>query len=142
MIDAIDAADMAGPLREVLQIFRDGKLQSDSPLREVLEQIGTKWCLLLLTTLHERPRRFGELRKALPDISQRMLTQTLRDLQRNGFISRHVHPHVPPSVEYRLTGLGRSLLLPLSQLVAWVRTHESAIRASRSAFESTAGSGT
>jgi len=105
------------------------------PVRDVLDRIGDKWSMLLLLTLAERPHRFGALRRAVPDISQRMLTQTLRELQRDGLISRHVHPTTPPSVEYRLTPLGCSLLEPLSQLIRWADAHHAAIRVARSAFE-------
>ena len=105
------------------------------PVRDVLDQIGDKWSTLLLLILGERSHRFGELRRAVPDISQRMLTQTLRDLQRDGLISRHVHPTVPPSVEYRLTPLGQSLLEPLSHLIRWANSHYGAIIAARSSFQ-------
>jgi DNA-binding HxlR family transcriptional regulator len=108
---------------------------SDCPIRHVLDQIGDKWSTLLLMTLAERAHRFGELRRAVPDISQRMLTQTLRDLQRDGLISRHVHPTVPPSVEYRLTIVGHSLMEPLAALVRWADLNFSAIRAARAAFD-------
>jgi len=104
------------------------------PIRQVLDQIGDKWSTLMLTTLGERPHRFGELRRAIPDISQRMLTETLRDLQRDGLVSRHVHPTVPPSVEYRLTPLGHSLMEPLSHLVDWADRHFDAIRAARETY--------
>ncbi|HWT58596.1 MAG TPA: helix-turn-helix domain-containing protein, partial [Rhizobium sp.] len=82
------------------------------------------------------PRRFGELRRMLPDISQRMLTQTLRDLQRDGYIAREVFPTKPPSVEYSMTELGRSLYLPLSQLLNWAEANHDAVRAARSRFDS------
>ncbi|RAI44589.1 winged helix-turn-helix transcriptional regulator [Rhodoplanes roseus] len=111
---------------------------ANCPVRDVLDQIGGKWTTLLLIMLVERPHRFGELRRGLPDISQRMLTQSLRDLQRDGLVSRHVHPTVPPSVEYRLTPLGASLLEPLAALVGWAATHHGAIRAARAAFEQAA----
>lgn len=105
------------------------------PIRDVLDRIGDKWSTLLITTLRERPHRFGELRRAVPDISQRMLTQTLRDLQRDGLISRHVLPTRPPSVEYKLTSLGQSLLAPLTNLVHWADAHHAAIRSARSSFD-------
>jgi DNA-binding HxlR family transcriptional regulator len=104
------------------------------PVRDVLDHMGDKWSTLLLITLGERPLRFGELRRAVPDISQRMLTQTLRDLQRDGLISRHVFPTTPPSVEYALTPLGTSLLVPLSTLIQWADDHHEAIRAARREF--------
>lgn len=105
------------------------------PVREVLAQIGDKWSTLILLTLGERAHRFGALRRSLPDISQRMLTQTLRDLQRDGLVSRHVFPTLPPSVEYRLTEMGRSLLPPLAGLIAWAKGNHAAIRAARGTFD-------
>ncbi|HEU0221582.1 MAG TPA: helix-turn-helix domain-containing protein [Paracoccaceae bacterium] len=122
---------MAARLRAYRQ---EGFEPANCPVRDVLDQIGDKWSTLLLLTLAERPHRFGELRRAVPDISQRMLTQTLRDLQRDGLVSRHVHPTAPPSVEYRLTPLGQSLLGPLWQLIRWAEAHHGAIRQARSAF--------
>jgi DNA-binding HxlR family transcriptional regulator len=105
------------------------------PVREVLDQIGDKWSTLLVLTLAERTHRFGELRRAVPDISQRMLTQTLRDLQRDGLVSRTVHPTVPPSVEYALTPLGQSLLEPLSHLIRWADANHAAIRDARANYQ-------
>jgi DNA-binding HxlR family transcriptional regulator len=108
---------------------------AECPVRQVLDKIGDKWSVLLIITLARQPHRFGALRRAVPDISQRMLTQTLRDLQRDGLVSRHVYPTVPPSVEYRLTPLGQSLMEPLSHLIRWAETHFDAICAARSAFD-------
>jgi DNA-binding HxlR family transcriptional regulator len=105
------------------------------PVRDVLDRIGDKWSTLLVLTLAGRPHRFGELRRAVFDISQRMLTQTLRELQRDGLISRKVHPTTPPSVEYALTPMGSSLLEPLSHLQRWAEDNHAAIRASRAKFE-------
>lgn len=107
---------------------------ANCPVRDVLDHLAGKWTTLLLIMLAERPHRFGELRRGLPDISQRMLTQSLRDLQRDGLVSRHVHPTVPPSVEYRLTALGASLLDPLAALIGWAADNHAAIRTARSAF--------
>lgn len=101
------------------------------PVRSVLDRIGDKWSVLLLLTLAEGPRRFGALRRAVPDISQRMLTQTLRDLQQDGLIGRTVFPTVPPGVEYALTPLGQSLLEPLHALVRWADASHAEILAAR-----------
>ncbi|MES1156329.1 MAG: helix-turn-helix domain-containing protein [Alphaproteobacteria bacterium] len=114
---------------------KSGEAFEACPVRGVLDQIGDKWSTLLLLTLSERAHRFGELRRAVPDISQRMLTQTLRNLQRDGLIARTVHPTVPPSVEYKLTPLGASLLDPISHLVQWADANYSEIRAARARFE-------
>jgi DNA-binding HxlR family transcriptional regulator len=105
------------------------------PIRDVLDRIGDKWSILLLMTLAERPYRFGELRRGVADISQRMLTQTLRDLQRDGLVSRRVFPTNPPSVEYRLTELGVSLLRPMAGLVRWADDHHAKIKTARSRFD-------
>lgn len=112
----------------------DAEAVENCPVRGILDKIGSKWSVLLITTLAERPHRFGELRRAVSDISQRMLTQTLRELQRDGLISRHVHPTTPPTVEYRLTPIGETLLEPLSSLLVWAETHSDAICAARQAY--------
>ena len=100
-----------------------------------MNQIAGKWSTLLLQALAERPYRFGELRRLVPDISQRMLTQTLRDLQRDGYIEREVFPTKPPSVEYRMTELGHSLYEPLSRVLAWAANNHAAIKAARVVFD-------
>ncbi len=108
------------------------------PVRDVINQISGKWSTLLLQALAQRPYRFGELRRLVPDISQRMLTQTLRELQRDGYIDREVFPTKPPSVEYRMTDLGRSLFLPLSQVLSWAEDNHGAIKAARVRFDASA----
>jgi DNA-binding HxlR family transcriptional regulator len=113
----------------------DPGLTARCPVRDVLDRIGDKWSVLLLDTLKDGPCRFGELRRRVPDISQRMLTETLRHLQRDGFISRTVYPTVPPSVEYAVTGLGRSLLVPLEGLIAWTAAHHGEVRSARQDFD-------
>ncbi len=125
---------MAG-MSETLERYRaNGRDFARCPVRQVLDQIGDKWSTLFIQLLGERPHRFGELRRAVPDISQRMLTQTLRDLQRDGLVSRHVFATVPPAVEYRLTPLGRSLLEPLSHLVRWAEQNFEDIKRCRQEF--------
>ncbi|MDK4731296.1 helix-turn-helix domain-containing protein [Rhizobium sp. CNPSo 3490] len=124
---------MAGARREIDLADLDF---SNCPVRDMMQQIGGKWSTLLLEVLAAEPRRFGELRRMLPDISQRMLTQTLRDLQRDGYIAREVFPTKPPSVEYSMTDLGRSLYQPLSELLNWAEANHDAVRAARSRFDS------
>lgn len=121
------------------ETWRDGVLDTAKcPVRDVLDQIGDKWSTLMVIALSEGPRRFNALRRGIPDISQRMLTQTLRDLERDGFITRAVYPTKPPSVEYALSPLGRSLLEPLAALVAWAEEHHAEIRGARAQFDAPA----
>ena len=108
---------------------------NNCPVRDVMGQIGGKWAPLLLISLSERPYRFSDLRRSVPDISQRMLTQTLRDLERDGFVARTVYPTKPPSVEYALTPLGRSLLVPLSGVINWAENNHEAVRAARIRYD-------
>ena len=105
------------------------------PVRDVLDRIGDKWSTLVLGTLATDPHRFSAIQRAIPDISKRMLTQTLRDLERDGLISRAVFPTKPPSVEYRLTPLGATILEPLGALVQWANRSHDAIKRARSAFD-------
>lgn len=105
------------------------------PVRSVLDQLGDKWTTLTLVTLAQRPHRFSELRRTIPDISKRMLAQTLRDLERDGLIARRVFPTKPPSVEYRLTELGESLLDPLTALIAWAEKSQPKVTRARAAFD-------
>ena len=111
-------------------------LHADCPIRTVLDRIGDKWSYLLILELAKRPYRFGELRRSLDDISQRMLTETLRSLQRDGLIHRRVYPTTPPSVEYSLTELGTTLLEPMQGLVRWADATLPAVRRARDVFDS------
>lgn len=105
------------------------------PVRDVFAHIGDKWASLILQTLGLRPHRFGELKRAIPDISQAMLTGTLRSLQRDGFVRREVFPTQPPSVEYSLTELGQSLLGPVAALAVWTAEHHGRIREARATYD-------
>ncbi|ATS37367.2 helix-turn-helix transcriptional regulator [Xanthomonas campestris pv. trichodesmae] len=105
------------------------------PVRDVLDQIGDKWTLLILLTLIPGPSRFSAIQRAVPDISKRMLTQTLRNLERNGMITRKVYATKPPSVEYALSKLGIALLGPVSQLLTWAGENHGSIRAARERFD-------
>lgn len=108
---------------------------NNCPVRDVFSHIGDKWASLILQTLGYKPHRFGELRRAIPDISQAMLTGTLRSLQRDGLVHREVFPTQPPSVEYRLTELGESLLGPVAALVVWTAQHHGRIREARAVYD-------
>lgn len=100
-------------------------------VREVLTRVGDKWSVLIIGMLRRGPMRFSELRKAIDGISQRMLTLTLRGLERDGLVVRTVFPTVPPRVEYELTELGRTLLKPVSALASWAAAHRLEIQKSR-----------
>jgi DNA-binding HxlR family transcriptional regulator len=104
---------------------------------EVLSRVGDKWTVLVVSTLGDGPKRFNELRRALGSISQRMLTLTLRALERDGLVTRTVFPTIPPRVDYELTDLGRSLLEPVSGLGLWARRHRPDIQEARRRFDDT-----
>jgi DNA-binding HxlR family transcriptional regulator len=105
------------------------------PARNVLSHIGNKWTTLLLIAISEQPQRFNELRRNIPIISQRVLTQTLRNLEVDGLVKRTVYPTKPPSVEYSLTPLGESLLVPISELYKWADANYNKILASRKKYK-------
>jgi DNA-binding HxlR family transcriptional regulator len=130
-------------LRAKLEIYKamngDGANLANCPVRDVVQNIFGKWTSLLMLALAEKPYRFGELRRLVPDISQRMLTQTLRDLQRDGYVHREVFPTKPPSVEYSLTDLGRSMFEPLNQLVQWAENNHENVRKARARFDAADG---
>lgn len=105
------------------------------PVRNVLDRIGDKWSMLLVMTLASGPRRFNQLHREIPDISQKMLTQTLRDLQRDGLVARQVFDTKPPSVEYQLTGLGQSLIVPFGHLIEWANASIPGIETARRSFD-------
>lgn len=110
---------------------------ADSPcaVRDILDRIGDKWSTLIIITLAGGPCRFNALGRVIPDISKRMLAQTLRALERDGLIVREVFPTKPPGVEYRLSPLGQSLLEPLAALNAWADRHQAVIMANRHHYD-------
>ncbi len=105
------------------------------PVRDVMANVSSKWNSLILLMLGDGPKRFSALRREIPDVSQRMLTQGLRDLERDGYLLRTVFPTKPPAVEYRLTKQGQSFLEIMRQLVRWSDDHHAAIRAARAEFD-------
>lgn len=108
---------------------------ADCPVRDVIQIISGRWSSLLMMALAERAYRFGDLRRLVPDISQRMLTQTLSDLQRDGYVHRQVFPTKPPMVEYSLTDLGRSMYGALEQLLHWAEINHASVREARKRFD-------
>ncbi|PJE26877.1 transcriptional regulator, HxlR family [Pseudooceanicola antarcticus] len=116
----------------------EGGLQN-CPVRNVLDRVGDKWSLLILIALSHQPRRFAALQREVGDISKRMLTQSLRTLERDGLVARQVFPTKPPAVEYSLTALGESALPPIAGLVGWAAMAHDEIRAARQGFDAAAG---
>lgn len=104
------------------------------PVRDVLDCIGDRWSLLTLLVLADGTLRFTEVKRAIGDISQRMLAQTLRTLERDGYVTREVHPTIPPKVEYTLTELGESLLAKVRPLIHWADENHDRVRRSRKAY--------
>ena len=105
---------------------------------QVLSRVGDKWSVLVVSIPGRGPMRFNELKRTVDGISQRMLTLTLRALERDGLVTRTVFPSVPPRVDYELTGLGRSLLNPVSALAAWAIDHRADIAAAQATFDAKA----
>ena len=120
-------------------IFRDRNetqgRQVCTAMADILNRIGDKWSVMVVGHLTERTLRFNELRHAIGGISQRMLTLTLRNLERDGLVTRTVYPEIPPRVEYALTELGRTLTEPLDALWDWAATHQGEVRAARERYD-------
>lgn len=110
----------------------------DCPSREALDRIGDRWSVLIIGVLTGGPHRFSELGRRIGGISQKMLTQTLRGLERDGLVRRTIYPEVPPRVEYELTDLGRTLREPLAALDSWARGHMDSILEARLAYDTAA----
>lgn len=105
------------------------------PIRSVLERLGDRWSMLVLSVLHEQgSQRFSVLKREIGDISQRMLSQTLRRLEQDGLVSRTAQPTVPPRVDYALTPLGHSFLQPLRELLVWAQHNQQHVLAARQAY--------
>lgn len=106
------------------------------PARDVLDRVGDKWSVYVIHSLGGGTKRFSELLREIDGISQRMLTVTLRGLERDGLLTRTVHAEVPPRVEYRLTEMGRTLLRTIGSLLAWSEKHTGAIQRARNSYDS------
>jgi DNA-binding HxlR family transcriptional regulator len=105
------------------------------PSRQVLDRIGDRWSVLVILVLADGTVRYGELSRRIGGVSQKMLTQTLRGLERDGLVTRTVHAEVPPRVEYALTGLGRSLLGAVTALTDWAGDHMEDVLAARRSYD-------
>jgi len=113
-------------------------LDATCPARQVLELVADKWAVLILYALERGPRRTGDLQRTVDGVSAKMLTQTLRDLERNGLLTRTVHPVVPPKVEYALTPLGQTLGDTLGALCAWAQDNLAEVEMARARHDSRA----
>lgn len=113
--------------------------QRDCPSRRLLDRIGDRWTVLIVGVLDPGPHRFSEIASAVDGISQKMLTQTLRSLERDGFVTRTAYPVVPPRVEYELTELGRSLQDQVRSLERWAIEHMDAVVAQQNEYDRIAG---
>lgn len=110
--------------------------QAQCPSRLILDRIADKWTTLVIGILSQAERRrFNELRRMIGGISQKMLTQTLRDLERDGLVKRTIYPEIPPRVEYELTRLGRTLCGPLGSLTQWAHDHMEEVKGAQAAFD-------
>jgi DNA-binding HxlR family transcriptional regulator len=108
---------------------------AECPFRNVLDMVGDKWSFLIFTVLEDGPKRFNEIRRLIGDISHRVLTKKLRDLERDGYVTRRVFPERPPRVEYELTALGHSMLTPIKQFLDWTLGAFPEIKRAREAFD-------
>ena len=107
----------------------------DCEVRQILDRIADKWSLLTIALLENRTMRFTELQRAIDGVSQRMLTVTLRQLERDGMVTRVVHPVVPPRVDYTLTPLGTSLHQTVKSLVVWTEAHRADVAEARDRYD-------
>jgi DNA-binding HxlR family transcriptional regulator len=129
----------AAQRREQERVAFDAFL-ADCPSRLVLDRISDKWVTLVIASLADGPRRFSEVSRRLAGVSQKMLTQTLRTLERDGLVSRTVTPSVPVRVDYELTALGHSLLDPIKHLKAWAEDHVPEVREAQESYDRRASS--
>jgi DNA-binding HxlR family transcriptional regulator len=111
-----------------------GDERAECAIRNVLDRIGDRWSVLVLCELEQGTLRFTALKSRIGDISQRMLAQTLRKLEQDGFVSRRVYPTIPPRVEYSLTRLGLSLLKPLHAMIRWAESNHAQVRSARAEY--------
>lgn len=115
--------------------FEDLPAEVCHSVGEVLARVGDKWSILVIHMLSRRTMRFSELKRSLGSISQKVLTTTLRGLERDGYLTRKFTPSIPPRVDYELTGLGRNVLVPVTALASWAFSRREEIEAARAAFD-------
>lgn len=118
---------------------KDSVLKQNCAIREVLDLIAEKWTTLVVYSLSGGTKRYSELKRQIEGVTQKMLTQTLRKLERDGLIFRKVYPVIPPMVEYSLTPLGRTLIKPLGAICQWAEDHFSEVENARKNYENGSG---
>ncbi len=116
-----------------------GSVETCNAMGDILNRIGDKWSVMIVGYLTHKTMRFNELRHAIGGISQRMLTLTLRNLERDGLVTRTVYPEIPPRVEYTLTELGRTLTDPLDALWNWAAAHQNEVKEARFIYDASHG---
>jgi DNA-binding HxlR family transcriptional regulator len=119
-------------LRVTAENYEDAR---DCPFRNVLDKLGDKWSFMVFAVLEDGPKRFNEIKRLIGDISQRVLTRKLRDLERDGYVLRTVHPESPPKVVYELTPLGRSVLGPIRSFMEWSLDAFPDVQRARASFD-------
>lgn len=133
--EGINSAEGHLKVTDAATQWRENDYSGVCPVRDLLRRIGDKWTVLVVLRLGQQPERFRSLQRAIDGISQRMLTVTLRGLERDGLVARRVFDTRPPAVEYSLTPLGRSLLSHLAPFAQWAISNEQHIKAAQSAFD-------
>lgn len=136
MVRSASDAALEGALRSHYEGACRHHREDGEVIREVLGRVADKWSLLVISTLEEGALRFSELQAHIPGVSQRMLTRTLRLLERDGLLIRTVHPEVPPRVEYELTPTGRTLIGPAKELGIWAVENQRHILQARQEYDS------
>jgi DNA-binding HxlR family transcriptional regulator len=126
---------MVTPMKPAAATRIDHKSGECRAVTAVLSRIGDKWSVLVISLLGDGPMRFSALKAAIGGISQKMLTATLRGLERDGYVTRTVHPTVPPRVDYALTDIGRDLLVPVKALSDWARRNRVRVEEARARFD-------
>jgi DNA-binding HxlR family transcriptional regulator len=130
-------SDLGRRKGSVLKATRGDLFDSDCPTRVILDRIGDKWTVLVVLLLSNGPLRFTELRDGIGRVAPKVLTQTLRRLERDGLLTREVFAEVPPRVEYTLTPMGRSLISPISAVTEWAESHVPAISQAQQHYDLT-----
>ncbi|GAA2797992.1 helix-turn-helix domain-containing protein [Kitasatospora sp. CM 4170] len=130
----------AAQRREAARVGFDAYI-AECPARQLLDRIGDKWVSLVVNALADGPQRYSDLRRRLAGVSEKMLTQTLRALERDGLLTRTVTPSVPARVDYALTPLGTGLLPLMQSIKAWAEEHMPEVLAARESYDAAAGNG-